>query len=136
MFNESFVNKGVIEFNGRQCYKIEINDPTFKYVSYTIKNGESLYQISKRLNVSEQLIIEKNSNLNDFDSGKDGMIIQIPNSYAKSSTVYIDIKNYHTIYQELRDEKGVFERYGFKNLVINPSFSAEEFSKDFEEYNF
>ena len=131
-----FVNKGIIEFNGRQCYKIEISDPTFKYISYTIKNGESLYQLAKRLNICEQLIIEKNSNLSGFDSAKDGMVIQIPTSYAKSSTVYIDTKNYHTIYQELRDEKGVFERYGFNKLIINPTFKSDEFTEDFEGYNF
>lgn len=135
-FDEVFKYTGQVEFAGRTCYKLEINDPTFTYVNYTIKNGESLYQIAKKLNVCEQLIIEKNSSLSGFDSGKDGMTIKVPSSYAMKSVIYVDAKNYHVIYQEVHDDKGLFEKYIFQNLIINPSFKSDEFTEDFEGYNF
>lgn len=136
MFNEVFKYTGMVEFNGRSCYKLEIDDPTFTYVDYTIKNGESLYQLAKRLNVSEQLIIEKNAKLSGFDSAKDGLTIKVPSSYAKRSVIYVDSKNYHVIFQEVYDEKGLFEKYTFNKLIINPTFKSDEFTEDFEGYNF
>ena len=84
-FDEVFTYEGEVTLDGRPCYKIIINDPTFHYKDYTIKNGESLYDIAMRLNISEQLIIEKNSTLSGFGSASDGMVIKIPSSYAKKS---------------------------------------------------
>lgn len=135
-FDQVFKYEGTVEFQGRSCYKITITDPTFTYVDYTIKSGETLYQIAKRLNVCEQLIIEKNSSLSSFDSAKEGLKIKIPSSYAKKSIIYVDTKNYHPIYQELHDEKGLFEKYSYIGLQINPTFAADEFTADFKEYNF
>jgi len=135
-FNEVFTKNGDVDFHGRKCYKFTIDNPTFGYIDYTIKNGESLYQIAKRLNVNETLIIEKNNNLSGFDSAKDGLKIKIPNSYAKKTIIYVDKVNYHVIYQEIYDDKGLFEKYSFINLVINPTFAADEFTEDFADYKF
>lgn len=134
-FDELFKYVGTIEFSGKTCYKLEISDPSFSYIDYTIKNGESLYELAARLNVCEQLIIEKNK-LSGFDAAKDGMNIKIPSSYAKKSILYIDSKNYHVIYQEVHDDKGLFEKYIFTDLIINPTFKSDEFTEDFEGYNF
>lgn len=135
-FGDVFFLKGEVTLNGRACYKIEILDPTFTYVDYTIKKGESLYDIASKKNVCEQLIIEKNSSLSGFGSGSEGMVIKIPTSYAKRSVLYVDKGNYHVVFQEVYDDKGLFERYTFSNLKINPSFAADEFTKDFNGYNF
>lgn len=136
MLDEVFKYEGTVTFDGRKCYKYTITDPTFSYETYTIKNGETLYELAKRKIINEQLIIEKNKNLSGFDSAKDGLVIQIPTSYAKRSVIYIDAGNFHTVYQELYDDKGLFEKYTYKNLVINPKFSADEFTEDFPAYNF
>lgn len=135
-FDEVFKYAGNVTFDGNTCYKIEINDPTFTYENYTIKAGESLYRIAKNLKICEQLIIEKNSSLSGFDSAKEGMVIKVPTSYAKKSTLYIDSKNYHVIYQEVSDEKGIFESYSFKSLKINPTFSPDEFTTANKAYKF
>jgi outer membrane lipoprotein-sorting protein len=135
-FNTVFKLEGEVTFDGRKCYKMTINDPTFTYVEYTIKNGESLYDISIRENVSEQLIVEKNSNLKGFDSAKDGMKIMIPSSYAKKTILYIDKQNLHPIYQEMHDDKGMFEKYEFLGLKVNPKFADNEFDKNFPGYKF
>lgn len=135
-FEQVFQLKGTVEYAGKPCYKIVIEDPTFTYKNYTIKNGESLYRIAQRNNINEQLIVEKNSNLSGFGSAKDGLQIKIPSSYAKKSILYIDKENFHCVYQELYDDKGMFETYKFQHLKINPNFSTEEFTKDYKDYNF
>ena len=135
-FNEVFKYVGNVTYDGATCYKIEINDPTYTYVNYTIKAGESLYAIAKKLKVCEQLIIEKNSSLTSFDSAKEGMVIKVPSSYAKKSVIYVNSQNSHVVYQEVSDEKGIFEKYSYKSLKINPTFAADEFKSDCKSYNF
>ena len=135
-FDEIFSQEGSVNLDGRPCYKIIITDANFHYKNYTIKNGESLYDVAMRLNVSEQLIIEKNSNVSGFGSAEDGMVIKTPSSYAKKSILYIDKENFHAVYQEMHDDKGLYEKYIFTNLSINPSFASDEFTEDFKSYNF
>lgn len=135
-FSDVFSLKGEVSLNGRTCYKIEISDPTFTYVDYTMKKGESLYSIASKKNVCEQLIIEKNSSLSGFGSGSEGMVIKIPSSYAKKSILYVDKENSHVVFQEVYDDKGLFERYTFSNLKVNPTFKSDEFTKDFSGYKF
>lgn len=135
-FSDVFSLKGEVTLNGRACFKIEIFDPTFTYVNYTMKKGESLYDIASKKNVCEQLIIEKNSSLSGFGSGSEGLVIKIPSSYAKKSILYVDKGNYHVVYQEVYDDKGLFEKYTFSNLVVNAKFAADEFTKGFSKYNF
>lgn len=133
--NEVFTYAGKITYNGTACHKIVINDPTFTYNNYTIKANESLYSIAMKNNVCEQLIVEKNG-LSGFGSGKEGQTIQIPSSYAKKTILYIDASTYFPVYQEMHDDKGMFEKYEFSGLKINPSFSDIDFSTDNESYDF
>lgn len=135
-FSDVFFLNGEVVLNGRACFKVEIADPTFTYVDYTIKKNESLYNIATKRNVCEQLIIEKNNNLSGFGSGSEGLLIKIPSSYAKKSILYIDKEHYHVVHQEIYDNKGLFEKYTYSNLKINPAFKSDEFSKDFPGYNF
>lgn len=135
-FDQVFKLDGEVTYDGRKCYKMLLTDPTFTYVDYTIKNGESLYDIAIKKNICEQLIVEKNSSLKDFDSAKDGLTIKIPSSYAKKTILYIDKQNYHPIYQEMHDEKGMFEKYEFLGMKVNPRFAPNEFDKGFSGYKF
>lgn len=134
-FNEVFKYEGTVTYDGRACYKLVLNDPTFTYVNYTIASGESLYSISMKKRVCEQLIIEKN-NLSGFGSAKAGSTILIPSSYAKKTILYIDKATNYPVYQEMYDEKGLFEKYEFYNLKINPSLTLMDFNEDNPEYNF
>lgn len=134
-FDQVFQLAGTITFNGKSCYKLVLTDPTFTYENYTIQNGESLYSISMKKKVCEQLIVEKNG-FGGFGGGKSGQTIQVPSSYAKKTILYIDKATMHPIYQEMHDEKGMFEKYTFYDLKVNPSFSAKDFSEDNSEYDF
>ncbi len=134
-FNQVFKLLGTVTFDGKTCYKLELNDPTFTYVDYTIASGESLYSISMKKNICEQLLVEKNG-FSGFNSGKSGTTIKIPSSYAKRTILYIDKATYFPIYQEMYDEKGMFEKYEFTGFKLNPTFSAVDFSEDNPKYNF
>jgi outer membrane lipoprotein-sorting protein len=134
-FDQVFSLAGTVTFNGKSCYKLVLNDPTFTYVDYTIKSGESLYSIAIHKSLCEQLIVDKNG-FSGFGSGKEGDTIKIPSSYAKKTIMYIDKATYHPIYQEMHDDQGLFEKYAFYNLQVNPAFVAKDFSEDNSEYNF
>ena len=134
-FDQVFQLAGSVTFEGKSCYKLILTDPTFTYESYTMQDGESLYSIAMKKKVCEQLIVEKNG-LGGFGSGKSGQTIQIPSSYAKKTILYIDKSNMHPIYQEMYDEKGMFEKYTFYDLKVNPSFTSKDFSEDNSAYDF
>jgi hypothetical protein len=134
-FDQVFQLAGSVTFEGKSCYKLILTDPTFTCESYTMQDGESLYSIAMKKKVCEQLIVEKN-NLGGFGSGKSGQTIQIPSSYAKKTILYIDKSNMHPIYQEMYDEKGMFEKYTFYDLKVNPSFTSKDFSEDNSAYDF
>jgi outer membrane lipoprotein-sorting protein len=134
-FDQVFQLAGSVTFEGKSCYKLILTDPTFTYESYTKQDGESLYSIAMKKKVCEQLIVEKNG-LGGFGSGKSGQTIQIPSSYAKKTILYIDKSNMHPIYQEMYDEKGMFEKYTFYDLKVNPSFTSKDFSEDNSAYDF
>lgn len=134
-FNEVFQLAGSVTFDGQPCYKIVITDPTFTYVDYTIKSGETLYSISMDKAINEQLIVEKNG-FSNFNSGSAGQTIKIPSSYAKKSILYINKSTFFPVYQEMHDDKGMFEKYEFLGLKVNPTFTSVDFSEDNPKYNF
>ena len=121
-------------WNGKPVYKLEINFPDFKYVDYTVQAGEDLIKIARKKYINEYMIKELNK-LKSYDV-KAGQVIKIPNVYAKKSIFYFDKTNFLPIFQQLHDDKGLFEEYSFFNLKINPTFPAGEFTKGYDGYGF
>jgi len=122
--------EGDIAWNGIECYKITITDPTFAYIDYVVKEGEDVEKLERTRYICGHLIIEKNPSVKDFWSLKPGMKIKIPTSYAKKTVMYIDKKTNLPLVQIMSDEVGQFEKYEFYNVKVNPVFAADEF-KDF-----
>lgn len=134
-FDEVFKYVGDVTWNGRACYKVVIEDPTYAYVSYTAKKGENMYSVALKHLIPEYSMVET-SGVKNFEEDLGGKTLKIPNNYAKKTVLFIDKENNFPIVQEMSDEKGVFERYSFSNLVVNPTFKADEFTEDFSEYGF
>jgi outer membrane lipoprotein-sorting protein len=134
-FEKFFYCQGEILWDNRNCYKVYIENPDFKYFPYLTKAGESLVTIARKFNVSEYMLMEKNK-LDDFGKVKPGSIIQIPNSYAQKTILYIDKVTHMPIYQKIYDDKGLFESYEYHNLKVNPKLSEEDFSRNNKSYNF
>jgi len=128
--------KGTVKWEGRECYKIVIDYTDFEYKSYSVKKGEDVIDIAKRMMVSEFMIVEANKDVDDYDDVKENQVIQVPNVYAKKSIIYVDKQYYLPIRQEMHDEKGLFETYEFHNLRVNQRILEEEFTETYPDYDF
>jgi hypothetical protein len=121
--------QGPIDFNGIPCEKLRIDYPGFKFISYQVKAGEKLYDIARSNQLCEFLIRQANPELLNWDANVTaGQEILIPTSYSSNTILYIDSKTKMPIYQEMYDDKGIFEKYLFLNLQVNPSLGDSDFS--------
>ncbi len=134
-FDEVFKYVGDVTWNGRSCYKLVIEDPTYTYTTYTAQKGENMYKIAIKFLVPEYSMVES-SGVKNFEEDLGGKTVKIPTSYSKKTVMYIDKENNFPIFQEVSDDKGIFERYSFFNLVVNPAFKSDEFTEKFSEYDF
>ena len=136
-FDEAFTLVGEERINNRPCYKIEIHNNDFKYVDYTIGEGESITSIARKFNIAEYMILEKNPKFKDyFDLLKKGQVIKIPNWYCKTVVMYVDHLYFLPISIKVMDDKGLFEEYNYHFLQVNPAFEKDEFTKTHKGYNF
>lgn len=135
--SELIVSKGLVKLSdGRTCYKIEMEDPDFKFINYTVKKGETLSTIGFRNFISDYMMLENNPSISFFDDVKEGDVIKIPVVYARKTIMYIDKSNMLPALMMIYDDKGLFEKYTYSNIEINPVFSADEFTTSYKEYNF
>ncbi len=123
-------------WDGIPCYAIEFRNPHFKYLEHTIKEGETLTKLAEKFHVSAHMILEKNEDIDDYDDGKPGQSIQIPNDYSPRMMIYIDKFRFIPLMVKVYDDRGLYEVYEFYEVTVNASFKPEEFSSDFEEYDF
>lgn len=136
-FDEFFSLEGDVKINGRNCYKVVINNTDFSYADYKVGEKESITSISRKLHVCEYMILEKNKKFKDyFDILKPGEIIRVPTWYCRRVELYIDKFYFLPISIKIDDEKGLFEEYNYLFLQVNPKITDEEFTKDYKEYKF
>jgi hypothetical protein len=108
---------GEMEWKGRKCISVTCIYPQFAYVTYVVKKNESLTSIAARLNLSDYMMLEKNSEtVDDYDDLDEGEEILIPNLYCKKITFYIDKENFLPIRQLIYDDLGLFEEYHYLNV--------------------
>lgn len=135
-FDVVFQLQGETVFQGKKCYKVLIDDPSYTYTTVVGQKGETVHTLAKRLLISEYHIMELNPSSRSLEDNVEGKTLKVPTSYAKKTVLFIDKDTNLPIYQEMNDEKGVFEKYEYTNVVLNPAFKADEFSDKFSEYNF
>jgi outer membrane lipoprotein-sorting protein len=136
-FNDVFSVDGEERINNRLCYKIVIDNKDFRYIDYTIGEGESITSIARKFYIAEYMILEKNPKFKDyFDILKKGQIIKIPNWYARTVVMYIDQFYFLPISMKVNDDKGLFEEYNYHFLQVNPKFEEGEFTKTYKGYGF
>ena len=134
-FDSNFRYEGDVTWNGRSCFKIVIDDDSWTYTTYVAQKGETMSTIALKRLIPEYSLMELDG-IKSFDEDLGGKTLKLPNGYAKKTVLYIDKANYYPVCQEMSDEKGVFERYEYKNLIVNPAFKPDEFTRDFSEYKF
>ena len=127
---------GEEKYDGRPCYKLLITFPEFSWGPYTVKKGENLTTISRRLRISEYMVLENNPTISWYNDVKEGQIIQIPNAYAKMTLLLVDKEFLLPVSNKIYDDKGIFEMYDYTNLKVNSVIAPEEFSKNYPDYKF
>ena len=135
-FQDVFRFAGEGTFQNRACWKITIDDPTYKLTTHGCQKGDNIYTVALRLLVPEYSMVELNDWVKNFETDLSGKQIQVPSAYAKKTVLWIDQETFFPLVQEVYDERGLFEKYEYYNLQINPKFAEDEFSDDFKEYNF
>lgn len=135
-FNDVFKYVGEGTFQNRACWKVTIDDPTYKLTTHTCQKGDNIYSVALRLLVPEYSMVELNDWVKNFETDLTGKQIQVPSAYAKKTVLWIDQETYFPLIQEVYDDRGLFEKYEYYNLMINPRFAEDEFSENFSGYNF
>ncbi len=136
-FDDYFKCLGEEKINGRNCYKIVIDNKDFSYVDYTIGDNESITSIARKFFIAEYMILDKNPKFKDyFDLLKKGQVIKIPTWYCKSVVLYIDKQYMVPVSITILDDKGLFEEYNYHYLQVNPTFEEGEFTKEYKDYKF
>ena len=135
-FETIFKYEGEVIWNNVRCYKMVVTDQNFSITNYKAKSGETVLSISKKLLIPEYSVLELNNGIKYFDEDLGNRQLKVPSSYAKTTILYINQKNFYPIFQQIFDNKGLFEQYEFSQLVVNPLFKSNEFSSNYKEYGF
>jgi outer membrane lipoprotein-sorting protein len=128
--------EGLVDFDGRKCHKITLDNKEYKLYDYTIKEGEDIIKIARRLKLDEYAILEYNPSIKGYTEVKAGQVVKLPPTFCKSTTMYVDVKSLLPVYQKCMDEKGVVAEYSYLNLQVNTTISDEEFTKGYKDYGF
>lgn len=135
-FYNSLSSEGLIDYKGRQYYKLIIDNKNYGYTTYQVKKGENVSSISEKLGVSDYMVLHLNPNLSDYNDVHPGQRIKVPNSYAKRIILYIDKITELPLVQLIYDEKGLFENYEMSSFVPNANLSPAEFTPEYKDYHF
>lgn len=127
---------GVEVVNGRPCYVIKMNNPNFQMERYIVQNGENLISIAQKLHLSEYMILINNPEVDHYWDVSSGQAIRIPSDYGKRAEIYIDKITNVPMKVLVYDDRGLFEKYVYDRMKINPSFSSQTFSPENDAYGF
>lgn len=128
--------EGNITWKGAICYKISMQNPGFKYQSYTVQPGETPFSIAKKFKINDYMVIDKNPDFQEFDDCKPGMTIIIPVDYASKMEIWLDQKLLTPVIMRIYDDVSLYEEFEFSNMIINYKFQSSEFTSSYKEYNF
>lgn len=132
-FNRSFRYVGDSTIQRRTCYVLRSDYPQFRYINYKAGKNETTVTVAARYGCGEYRILERNK-LSPSSELDEGQIIQVPNAYGRRTIVLVDPKSFLPIAVTVYDDRGLFERFEFSNVVANQPIPAEEFRKGYKGY--
>jgi hypothetical protein len=133
VFSRSFRYAGDSTAHGKPCYILRSDYPQFRYITYRVGKNETIASVSARFSCGEYRIVERN-NLSVDSKLTEGQVLQIPNSYGRRVIVVVDAATYLPASVTAFDDKGLYEKYSFLNVVANQPIPLAEFSKDYKGY--
>lgn len=132
----NFQYLGRVLKNGYHCHLLQFEEQSFTYRDYVVGEKETATSIAYKLCVNDYLLRFKNDLLNEFGFLKKGRLIKVPNLFCKKAVVYIDEQKLLPVAISLFDDRGLFESYGFSDIVVNSNFEKDEFSVSNRAYRF
>ncbi|MDG2343019.1 MAG: DUF1571 domain-containing protein [Flavobacteriales bacterium] len=127
---------GVVTWEGMTCYKLVFKHPDYKIIKYQTKIGETLKKIALKRGLNIAKLRDLNKEVNPTSALQSGEELLITNTYEKEVIFYIDSKSFLPVYQEIYDEKGLYEKYAYSNLKYKNPIPEDEFSVHYKEYDF
>lgn len=135
VFTRSFRYAGDSTAQGQPCYVLRSDYPQFRYVAYRVGKNETIGSVAARFGCGEYRIVERN-NLSVDSKLTEGQVLQVPNAYGRRVLVVVNAKTYLPASVTVYDERGLYEKYNFLDVVANQPIPAAEFSKDYKGYKF
>lgn len=132
-FSRSFKYTGDTVLLGRTSHVLRSDYPQFRYVSYKAGKNETIGSVAERFGCGEYRVIERNG-LTIGEKIPEGKVLQVPNSYGRRTTVCIDPKTFLPTMVQVNDDKGLFEKFEFSEVVPNQPIPVDEFSKEYKGY--
>jgi hypothetical protein len=132
-FSRSFRYVGDTVLLGRTAFVLRSDYPQFRYVSYKAGKNETLHTVASRFGCGEYRVMERNG-LSPGEAIPEGKVLQVPNSYGRRTIVTVDPKTYLPTMVQVNDDKGLFEKFEFLDVIPNQPIPLEEFSKDYKDY--
>jgi hypothetical protein len=132
-FSRSFRYVGDSTVLGRVNHVLRSDYPQFRYVNYKAGKNETLGTVAERFGCGEFRIMERND-LSPGEKIPEGKVIQVPNAYGRRTIVCIDPRTYLPTMVQVNDDKGLFEKFEFSDVVPNQPIPLDEFSKEYKDY--
>ncbi len=132
-FEKTFRYTGDTTVVGRPAYVLRSVYPQFRYVSYKPTKAETTKTIAAKFGCGEYRILERNG-LSVGATVPAGKTIQVPNAYGSRITICVDQKLYLPLVVQVNDDKGLFEKFEFSDVVANQPIPAAEFTKGYKGY--
>lgn len=118
-----------VQVNDRLADILTIDNSAFAWESVTIQQDISVYHFAKQRQISAHMLSEKNEDVKITGTLQQGTTIQVPNAYAPKVTLAVDRENHLPLQVEISDEEGLFEKYQFWYIEVNPQVSELHFTK-------
>ena len=130
------INNGIVNYGGKECYSLSMNNSHFRYLDYELKQNESTTDVARRLKISEHMILELNKSIKNYGETGKRQTIKIPSDYCSKIILVVDKEAFLPLKMEIYDDQGLYEKYEFSELKVNTKISTEEFSQDYADYGF
>jgi hypothetical protein len=132
-YSKSFRYVGDTTLQGRTNYVLRSDFPQFRYVSYKAGKNETIESVAERFGCGAYRVITRND-LTIGEKIPEGKVLQVPNAYGRRTILCVDPKTYLPTLVQVNDDKGLFEKFEFTDVVPNQGIPLEEFSKDYKDY--
>lgn len=128
--------EGSLTWDGRRCHKVVLAPPAYQITTYTVQAGENLFQIAEKLQVGWYKILELNGLSSPTDRLQAGQVLKVPSDYGKVIRLIIDSERHIPLVIEVEDEKGLYERYEYYKVEVDPPLTDLDFSRKNPAYRF